>query len=167
MSRYWIGVASRNHVRTGEAGGFCQLGHGKAAPVRRLSPGDGLVYYSPREGMKEGARLQAFTAIGRVRPGEVYPAQQTACFCPFRRDVDYLSSQDAPIAPLLDRLSFSSWGGNWGILMRRGLFEIPEPDFDLIAEAMGVSFAQTASSLAPLAAPLSSSRSASAACASG
>ena|SRR5664279_630830 len=37
--RYWIGVASRDHVMKGVVGGFCQLGHGKAAPVKRLSPG--------------------------------------------------------------------------------------------------------------------------------
>ena len=36
MARYWIGVASRDHVMRGVAGGFCQLGHGKAAPVKRL-----------------------------------------------------------------------------------------------------------------------------------
>jgi len=40
--RYWIGVASRDHVMQGKAGGFCQLGHGKAAPVKRLM-GDGFV----------------------------------------------------------------------------------------------------------------------------
>ena len=40
-TRYWIGVASRDHVMKGVAGGFCQLGHGKSAPVKRLAPGDG------------------------------------------------------------------------------------------------------------------------------
>ena len=32
-TRYWIGVASRDHVARGVAGGFCQLGHGKASAV--------------------------------------------------------------------------------------------------------------------------------------
>jgi hypothetical protein len=36
--RYWIGAASRDHVMKGKAAGFCQLGHGKAAPVKRLQP---------------------------------------------------------------------------------------------------------------------------------
>lgn len=138
MSRHWIGVASREHVKIGEAGGFCQLGHGKEAPVRRLSPGDGLVYYSPREGMKTGAIVKGFTAIGRVRPGEVYHARQTESFCPFRRDVDYFRAHDAPIAPLLDHLSFTAGGANWGWLMRRGMFEISKGDFYIIANAMGV-----------------------------
>ena len=42
---YWIGVASRDHVRTGVTGGFCQFGHGKQQPVKRLAPGDLIVYY--------------------------------------------------------------------------------------------------------------------------
>ena len=31
--RYWIGVACREHVGRGVAGGFAQLCHGKAAPL--------------------------------------------------------------------------------------------------------------------------------------
>ena len=46
--RYWIGVVSRDHVMTGVAGGFAQVGHGKSAPLRRMSAGDWLIYYSPK-----------------------------------------------------------------------------------------------------------------------
>jgi len=70
--RFWIGVASRDHVRRGVAGGFCQLGHGKAAPIRRLAPGDWIAYYSPRESYPDGALLQAFTAIGEVSWGAAF-----------------------------------------------------------------------------------------------
>jgi EVE domain len=73
MTKYWIGVASRDHVRTGTAGGFCQLCHGKAAPLRRLKAGDRIIYYSPRERMRDGAPIQAFTAIGEVASGEPEP----------------------------------------------------------------------------------------------
>jgi hypothetical protein len=31
MTSYWIGVASRDHVRSAVAGEFCQLCHGKAS----------------------------------------------------------------------------------------------------------------------------------------
>ena len=33
--RFWIGVASRDHVNVGVKGGFIQLNHGKQAPLRR------------------------------------------------------------------------------------------------------------------------------------
>jgi hypothetical protein len=35
--RHWIGVVSRQHVLRGVAGGFAQLGHGTAAPLRRMA----------------------------------------------------------------------------------------------------------------------------------
>jgi hypothetical protein len=54
VARYWVGVVSREHVRRGVEGGFCQLSHGKEAPLRRLAPGDGFVSYSPRESMSAG-----------------------------------------------------------------------------------------------------------------
>lgn len=58
-------------------------------------------------------------------------------FTPWRRNVDYADSHDAPIAPLLDHLDFTRGNRNWGYQMRFGLFEITEADFRLIAEAMG------------------------------
>lgn len=135
-TRYWIGVASREHVKAAEAGGFCQFCHGRNAPIRKLSAGDGVVYYSPRERMGAGARIRAFTAIGRVRPGPAYDAEQSGCFHPRRRDVDYRPANDAQIAPLLGQLSFSRENPNWGWLMRQGFFEITQADFDTIANAM-------------------------------
>lgn len=74
-TRYWIGVASRDHVEAAENGGFCQFCHGRDAPVHQLSEDDGIVYYSPREHMKDGAPLRAFTAIGRV--GRAKPIVRT------------------------------------------------------------------------------------------
>ena len=72
MPRYWIGVVSRAHVRRGVEDGFAQLGHGKDAPLRRLSRGDWLIYYSPRTAHPDGEPLQAFTAIGRVEDDDVF-----------------------------------------------------------------------------------------------
>jgi EVE domain len=136
--RYWIGVASRDHVMKGVAGGFCQLGHGKAAPVKRLSPGDWIVYYSPRTTMDEGEPVQAFTAIGRIKPGEPYAGDMDGGFHPVRRDVGFLKAKEAPIRPLLDALSFTKGRSSWGYAFRRGSFAISEADFATIAEAMGV-----------------------------
>ena len=35
--RFWIGVASKEHVKLGVAGGFSQLCHGKAQPLKRMA----------------------------------------------------------------------------------------------------------------------------------
>jgi hypothetical protein len=139
LTAYWIGVASREHVRRGLAGGFCQLSHGKAAPLRRLKPGDRIVYYSPRERMDEGEPLQAFTAIGEVGAGEPYPFDMGGGFVPYRRAVRFYRASDAPIRPLLPILSFSRGRPNWGMLLRRGLFAIEKADYEIIAKAMQAS----------------------------
>ncbi len=47
MRAAWIAVACAEHVRRGREGGFMQVCHGKAVPLRRIQPGDGVAYYSP------------------------------------------------------------------------------------------------------------------------
>ncbi len=137
MSAHWIAVASAEHVRRGRTEGFMQVNHGKAAPLRRVKPGDGIVYYSPSAvlGAKDG--LQAFTALGTVREGEPYQGHMGGGFTPFRRDVEWAKAREAPIKPLLDRLEFTAGKSNWGYQLRFGLFPISAGDFALIAEAMG------------------------------
>ncbi|MCG5243936.1 EVE domain-containing protein [Azospirillum doebereinerae] len=138
MSRNWIAVACAEHVRRGRAGGFMQVCHGKAAPLRRIRPGDRVAYYSPTETFRGRDRLQSFTAIGVVRAGEPYPFDMGGGFVPFRRDVGWVEGVETPIAPLLDRLEFSAGVRNWGAPFRFGLFAVSGHDAERIAEAMGV-----------------------------
>ncbi len=133
----WVAVASAEHVRLGRSQGFMQVCHGKAAPLRRVRPGDRVVYYSPSTAFGGKDRLQAFTALGVVRPGEPYEHDMGGGFVPFRRDVDWFDAAQAPIQPLLDRLSFSAGMRNWGYPLRFGLLAISAVDMDLIAAAMG------------------------------
>lgn len=132
----WIAVASAEHVRIGRAAGFMQVCHGKAGPLRRISPGDGVVYYSPTEVFRGSDGLKSFTAIGSVRSGAPYQVEQFAGFRPFRLDVDYWPVEETPIRPLLLDLDFTA-SRNWGYQLRFGLFEIGAADFSTIAAAMG------------------------------
>ena len=59
-------------------------------------------------------------------------------FHPFRRDVDWCDTQDAPIASLLERLEFAAGKRNWGYQFRFGLFAVSEADMCIIAQTMGV-----------------------------
>jgi hypothetical protein len=143
---YWIGVVSKDHVSRGVAGGFTQLNHGKAGPLERMRAGDGFAFYSPRLSYPDGAPLQAFTAMGRIRDGIVYQASHEADamgdgFAPFRLGVDYLAAQDAPIKPLIEALSFIRSKAHWGAAFRFGYLRVPEADFARIAMAMGRDFA--------------------------
>jgi hypothetical protein len=72
MSRNWIAVASAEHVHFGRQAGFMQVCHGKAAPLRRIQPGDCVLYYSPTTTCGGKEKLQAFTAIGIAKIREPY-----------------------------------------------------------------------------------------------
>lgn len=139
MSKNWIAVASAEHVRLGRSQGFIQVSHGKAAPLRRIQPGDQVVFYSPTEAFRGKDRLRAFTAIGIVKEGEPYRAEMSGGFSPFRRDVAWQTAKETPIEPLLEQLEFTSDKRNWGYQLRFGLFEISDIDMSRIARAMGAS----------------------------
>lgn len=136
--RYWIGVVSLSHVRRGGAGGFAQLCHGKAAPLRRMGVGDWLIYYSPKTDMADGQPLQMFTAIGKVIGDRVYEHALAPDFILFRRDIAYQKCKPTAIQPLLAKLSFIQDLKHWGYPFRAGHIEITERDCRLIARAMGV-----------------------------
>jgi hypothetical protein len=136
QNRYWIGVVSASHVRLGVQGGFAQLCHGKSAPLRRMNPGDWLVYYSPRTDFAKGEPLQAFTAIGQVEDDRVYEYRMSDSFVPFRRNIRYTNCKETKIGTLLEQLSFTRGNRNWGYLFRLGHFEIGQEDFITIAGAM-------------------------------
>jgi hypothetical protein len=140
MSRYWIGVASGEHIKAGVAGGFAQLSHGRLDPILKLSTGDWIAYYSPRSKMTDGDAVQAFIAIGKVKAGEAYRVSQGKVFRPFRRDVAYRrTTETAPMSELRDKLSFTQGrGSHWGMAFRRGVFEVSREDFALIARKMKV-----------------------------
>jgi EVE domain len=138
-SKHWIVVATAEHVARGRATGFIQAGHGKAQPLRRMRPGDGVVCYSPARTFRGNDRLQAFTGIGTIKDGVVYQVDVGGGFHPFRRDVDFLDATEAPIAPLLDVLDLTKGRSNWGGRFRFGLIEITARDFKRIAGAMRAS----------------------------
>jgi hypothetical protein len=132
----WIAVASAEHVRIGRAQGFMQVCHGKAAPLRRLAPGDRVAYYSPTESFGGKDRLQAFTAIGVVAPASPYQAEMGGDGGAFRRDVRWSEATETPIRPLLGSLSFARDNRSWGYQLRFGLFRIEDEDMRIIAAAM-------------------------------
>jgi hypothetical protein len=143
MTQNWIAVACAEHALRGRdmrPVGFMQVCHGKAAPLRRVSPGDRVVYYAPALTMGGTDRLQSFVSMGVVQAGEPYACDMGGGFVPFRRDVSYVAAHFAPIAPLLADLDFVEDRQHWGYPFRRGLFEIGTADMQRIANAMQVSW---------------------------
>lgn len=135
-TRYWIAVASKNHVERGVKEEIAQVCHGKASPLKRLKQGDWLLYYSSKLFFESPEPCQAFTAIGQVADDTVYQFDMGGGFLPFRRNIKYYPCNQLPIKTLIDQLSFIKNKQQWGYVFRFGLIEIPENDFKQIAQKM-------------------------------
>ncbi|HTE86694.1 MAG TPA: EVE domain-containing protein [Dehalococcoidia bacterium] len=136
MAKYWINTVSRDHVRAGVEGGFTQANHGRPTALRRLARGDLVAFYSPRTSYPDGVPLQRFTAVGRVVDDAPYQAEMTPAFHPWRRRLQFLECEEAPIQNLIGELTFIRDRTRWGFAFRRGLFEIGAEDFERIARAL-------------------------------
>ncbi len=134
--KYWIIVASKDHVQRGAAGGFIQANHGKAAPLKRMHAGDWVIFYSPKLEYDKPEKCQCFTAIVRVMDENIYQHDMGGGFVPFRLKVQFLPSKDVSILPLINELTFIKDKSHWGAPFRFGTLQIPEQDFRLIASKM-------------------------------
>jgi hypothetical protein len=139
--RFFIGVASREHVLMGVTGGFAQFSHGKEAPAKRLSKGDWVIYYSPKDRISEPEQCRRFTALGRVIDDEPILVEQAPGFTPWRRKVEYQEVREVEIFPLIEDLSFITNKSKWWAAFRFGFIEIPRDDFIRVAKSMAASFA--------------------------
>ncbi|MBS0651736.1 MAG: EVE domain-containing protein [Verrucomicrobia bacterium] len=145
--RYWIGVASREHVKRGVAGGFAQVCHGKGGPLKQMTAGDWIVYYSPTERFGEKMPCRKWTALGKIGAKEPYLFKMSDDFIPWRRDVAFVQIKEAAIEPMIDTLSFIRDKRRWGFPFRRGCFAIEKKDFLLIASSMEVELSDAESEL--------------------
>ncbi|MEO8666034.1 MAG: EVE domain-containing protein [Ignavibacteria bacterium] len=135
-TKYFIAVVSKDHVMKGVQGGFGQAGHGKEAPLKRMSKGDWLIYYSPKESLNSDIKCQSFTALGTTADDEIYQVTVSESFKPFRRNINFRKCKEISILPLIETLSFIKDKSKWGYMFRFGFFEIPVADFELISRLM-------------------------------
>jgi hypothetical protein len=134
--KYWIIVASKDHLQRGMIGGFVQANHGKAAPLKRMHAGDWVIFYSPKLEFEKPEKLQCFTTICKLIDDDIYQHDMGGGFVPFRRNAEFLPARDVSILPLINDLTFIKDKIHWGAPFRFGTLEIPEDDFRLIAQKM-------------------------------
>ena len=134
--KYWILVASKEHVKSGIAEGIAQACHGKATPLQRMRKDDFIIYYSGKQTLGKPEICQEFTAIGKVKDDSIYQVQISENFCPSIRNIEFYQSKDISILPLINDLYFIKNKQSWGYPFRFGFFEINLHDFDLILAQM-------------------------------
>ena len=133
MTRFWIGVVSKEHVLRGVEGGFCQVCHGKKAPLNRMKKGDYLLYYSPKYQLSGQEKLQAFTAVGKILDDTAYQVEMSEGFVPFRRDVSYYQPvKDCPIDLVRQHPQWRQYASK----IRYGHFEVSKDFFLYVFEQM-------------------------------
>ncbi len=133
--KYFIGTVSKEHVSIGLRGGFCQFCHGKLWPAKKLVKGDWVIYYSPKDKFQSKEPYKKFTAIGQIVNEEPYQVEQFPGFKPFRRNIDYKKCREVNLDEVSGLLEFTKDKG-YGILFRRGFFEISKADFETIFKKM-------------------------------
>ena len=135
--KYWIAVASYNHVQSGVKGGFCQVSHGKEIPLKRMKNNDVIIYYSPTKELGVKDKFQSFSAIGKLIDDTIYQVFMTSDFSPYRRNVEfYTEITPVNIHKLLYDLDFITDVQHYGQKFRYGLFEITKKDALTIWKAM-------------------------------
>ena len=135
-TKFWVGVASKEHVENGVKLGICQFCHSKISPAKRLQKGDFVIYYSSKVSMESNELYQKFTAIGEVIDDVPYQVDMGSDFKPYRRNIKYLNACDVDIKPLIPILSFIKNKTSWGYVFRYGFLEIAQESFEIIATLM-------------------------------
>ena len=138
--KFWLAVASSDHVAVGVEAGIAQVAHGKAAPLRRMGVGDGIIYYSPRKtvdkSLAAGNKLQMFTALAVITGDQVYQVDMGGGFRPYRRGATYVRTQPLALAEVKQELDFARKGANPGAVLRFGFLQLSAGDFWTIAGRM-------------------------------
>ncbi len=134
--KFYIIVASQDHVEAGVEKGFAQAGHGKKTNLDKLKKDDWIIYYSSKDKYENGKAYQKFTAAGQVTDDEPYQVKVNEDFQPWRRNIRFYEVNALEIRPLLDNLHFIKNKDKWGMYLMSGFFEINEADFKRISEPM-------------------------------
>ncbi|MEQ1977499.1 EVE domain-containing protein [Xenorhabdus sp. SGI240] len=133
--KHWIAVISRAHARLAADSGFLQVCHGKAGPLRKTRAGDEVFIYCPRSEMKSGEILKTVEYQCVFTHDDIYQVEQFPGFKPFRKDVIFDPSFQSVVLKDIDGLEFTA-NPQWGMLARRGFFEISTNDAARIRTAM-------------------------------
>ncbi len=134
--KFWVVVACKEHVMRGVAGGFMMANHGKEAPLKRVSKGDGVLFYASKEGMDSKEPYQKFVAIGEASDDSIHQVEMAKGFEPFRRNVKFKPCKEAEIRPIIEQLDFIKNKKSWGFIFRFGFFQVEIKDFHLISSKM-------------------------------
>ncbi|MBT0723618.1 EVE domain-containing protein [Rosenbergiella sp. S61] len=133
--KHWIAVISRAHARIAADFEFLQVCHGKAGPLRQTRAGDEVFIYCPRSEINAGEILKTVEFQCVFNNDDVYQVEQFPGFKPFRKDVTFNRKFQPVVLKEVIGLELTA-NPHWGMLARRGFFEISEHDAELLRLGM-------------------------------
>ena len=147
--RFWIGVASKEHVEVDRKLGICRFCHSKPDPAKRLVKGDYFIYYSSKFRINDERRCLQFTAIGIVTDTTAYhlepsPENTTGdsalhfAHAPqaLARNIQYFDVPPVDVKHLVPVIPFITNKSSWSMVFRFGFLEIDQDSFEVIAKGM-------------------------------
>jgi len=129
--KHWIAVISLEHAQIAATSGFLQVCHGKAAPLKATCKGDEFFIYCPKTQMMGGTPLKKIMFRGYFKDDRVYQVEQFPGFHPWRKDVSFDAQFQAITLAFVDGMELTR-NPHWGMLARRGFFEISAHDAALL-----------------------------------
>ena len=135
--KHWIAVISLAHAEIAAASGFLQVCHGKEKPLQATRAGDEVFIYCPRTEMGAGEVLKSVAFRCVFNDDRIYQVEQAPGFHPFRKDVSFDHDFQAVPIKAVAGLELTR-NPNWGMLARRGFFQISAHDAERLRIREGV-----------------------------
>jgi len=132
--KHWIAVISLEHAQIAVASGFLQVCHGKATPLKATRADDEFFIYCPKTKMKDGKSIKQIAFRGHFNDGEIYQVEQLSGFRPWRKNVDFDTQFQAVVLSSIADMELTR-NPHWGMLARRGFFEISAHDAALLNQS--------------------------------
>ena len=135
--KHWIAVISLSHAQIAADSGFLQVCHGKQGPLKHTSAGDEVFIYCPKTDMRSGDVLKQITFRGHIDNDDIYQVEQAPGFTPFRKSVTFDNAFQPVAIKAVQGLELTA-NPKWGMLARRGFFEISAHDAEVLGAHEGV-----------------------------
>lgn len=129
--KHWIAVISYEHALLASKMNILQVCHGKKGPLTATRAGDEVFIYCPRTEMLNGKELKLIAFRCNFLDDQIYQYEQTPTFKPFRKDVIFDKNFVPAYIKDVTGLELIQ-NPHWGMLARRGFFEISQHDADLL-----------------------------------
>lgn len=131
MTRYFLFIASHDHLMHAIANGFIQQRY--LNRFRDVHKGDYVVLYATKLNYNGKTPYRKFVGIGKVISDEIFEIPHGTNMY-YRMMVKYKKYHEKDLSNIIDQLEFIKNKKNYGFYFIRGKRELSEADYNTIAK---------------------------------